>query len=70
MAIGGANEDGSLHNKVEILGRNSWTAVVDFPETAGVADIAVVSDQENDKIYALGGHNGDDNLQGRAIFYA
>ena len=57
-----------MHNKVEILGRNSWTTVADFPETAGVADIAVVSDLENDKIFALGGHNGDDNLQVRALF--
>jgi len=57
-----------LNNKVEVLGRNSWTTIVDFPETAGVADLAVVSDQENDKIYALGGHNGDNDLQGRAQF--
>jgi len=68
VAIGGVNEDGSLNNKVEVLGRNSWTTIVDFPETAGVADLAVVSDQENDKIYALGGHNGDNDLQDVHVF--
>merc|ERR1711953_30529 len=68
FAVGGVNSDGSLSSKVEILGRNGWSTVADFPETTGISDIAVISDQESDRCFTLGGHNGDNDVQDVHVF--
>ena len=57
-----------MNNKAEILGRNGWTTIADFPEVTGISDVAVVSDLKTDKSFILGGHNGDNAVQDIHVF--